>query len=237
MKQLQLYLDENKLLRCAGRIHNAPTTELAKFLYLLPSKHTLTNMTVMETHKHLDHVGASYTTTALLRMFWIPSIRQQVKKLLHRCVTCNKLTGKPYTAPDPPPFPTVREKQCKPFTIIGVDFTGALFVRERKGEERKVYICLFICTSTRAVHIEVVPDLTVESFLLAFRKLASLYNHHHQRCCLITCPPSLPLQMSSDNWVNPTRSKNPCNARTSLGNSFPNVPVVLGILGTIDWID
>ena len=118
-------------------------------------------------------------------MFWILSIHQQVKKLLRRCVTCNKLTGKPYTAPDPPPLPKVHVKQCRPFTITGVDFTGALFVREGRGEERKVYICLFAYASTRAVYIEVVPDLTAESFLLAFRKFSSRK--------------SLPSKMLSDN--------------------------------------
>ena len=56
--------------------------------------------------------------------------------------------------------------------MCGVDFTGALYVRE--GEtERKIYICLFTCATTRAVHLEIVLDMTVESFMLAFRKFTS----------------------------------------------------------------
>ena len=58
-----------------------------------------------------------------------------------------------------------------PFEVTGIDFTGALFVR---GEhEHKVYICLFTCAVTRAVHLEVVTDLTVECFLQAFRRFSS----------------------------------------------------------------
>ena len=33
----------------------------------------------------------------------------------------------------------------------------------------KAYICLFTCASTRAIHLEVVTSLTVESFIRAFR--------------------------------------------------------------------
>ena len=64
-----------------------------------------------------------------------------------------------------------------------IDFTGALYVKER--EETKVYICLFSCAVTRAVHLEVVIDLTVETFLLAFRRFCSRK--------------SLPQKMISDN--------------------------------------
>ena len=41
------------------------------------------------------------------------------------------------------------------------------------GMESKVYICLFTCATTRAVHLETVTDLTTETFLLALRKFAS----------------------------------------------------------------
>ena len=36
MRQLRLFLDENGFIRCGGRIHNAPLSQLAKFPYLLP---------------------------------------------------------------------------------------------------------------------------------------------------------------------------------------------------------
>ena len=65
-----------------------------------------------------------------------------------------------------------------------MDFTGALFVKEGV-QEKKVYICLFTCATTRAVHLDVVSDLTVETFLLAFRRFASRK--------------SLPREMISDN--------------------------------------
>ena len=59
-----------------------------------------------------------------------------------------------------------------PFTVTGIDFTGALYIRAPEGEN-KVYICLFTCSSTRAVHLEVVTDLSEETFLQAFRRFSS----------------------------------------------------------------
>ena len=37
--QLRLFIDNDGLFRCGGRIHNTLLTQLAKFPYLLPPKH------------------------------------------------------------------------------------------------------------------------------------------------------------------------------------------------------
>ena len=80
--------------------------------------------------------------------------------------------GKVYSIPDPPPLLHARTREGKPFEVTGVDFTGALYVRNPEGES-KVYICLFTCGLTRAVHLEVVSDLNLETFLQAFRRFVS----------------------------------------------------------------
>ena len=85
------------------------------------------------------------------------------------CVICWKHSGKPCQIPDPPPLPQIRTCASTPFTITGIDFTGALYVWNNHTEE-KVYICLFTCATSYPIHLEVVTDLTVETFLLAFRR-------------------------------------------------------------------
>ncbi|XP_065920288.1 uncharacterized protein [Dysidea avara] len=84
----------------------------------------------------------------------------------------NKLCGSHYKAPNPPPLPKHRVQMMEPFTVTGIDFTGALYIRAPEGEN-KVYVCLFTCASTRAVHLEVVTDLSEETFLQAFRRFSS----------------------------------------------------------------
>ena len=110
--------------------------------------------------------------TAIRQCYWIPSARQVIRKLLRYCVICRKVQGKPYQTPDPPPLIKERTQNSQPFEFTGVDFTGALYVRDR-GDEIKVYVCLFTCAVSRAVHLEIVTDLTVETFLQAFRRFSS----------------------------------------------------------------
>ena len=66
-------------------------------------------------------------------------------------------------------YPSHEHSVLKPFSVAAVDFTGAFFVCSPVGEQ-KAYICLFTCANTRAVHSEVVTDLTVENFIQTFRR-------------------------------------------------------------------
>ena len=184
VRQLCLFLDAKGFLRCGGRIHNAPLNETTRFPYLLPSKHPLSQLIILNIHVSLYHSGIGVTITALRQIYWIPSARQYIKSLLRKCVICLRATGKPFPAPDPAPLPQSRMQDVHPFTYTGVDFTGALYVKDG-SQEVKVYLCLFTCATTRAIHLEIVQDLTAETFLLAFRKFAGRR--------------SLPRMMISDN--------------------------------------
>ncbi|XP_063931818.1 uncharacterized protein LOC135143809 [Zophobas morio] len=54
-----------------------------------------------------------------------------------------------------------RLQPVRPFYISGVDYAGPFLIEE--GKTRK--IALFICFSTKAIHLELVGDLTSDSFL------------------------------------------------------------------------
>ena len=60
-----------------------------------------------------------------------------------------------------------------PFGTIGVDHTGHFYARDAQGQHIKLYICLFVCSTTRAVHLEVADNLTTKSFILCLRRLAA----------------------------------------------------------------
>ena len=56
------------------------------------------------------------------------------------------------------------------FTHVSIDFAGPLYVKDMSLNQSKVYVCLFTCCSTRAVHLELTNLLSAESFLLTFRR-------------------------------------------------------------------
>ena len=71
------------------------------------------------------------------------------------------------------PLPAVRVTPDVPFKNSGVDYAGPvsiLFSKGRGAKSSKGYFAIFICMITRAVHIEIVTDLTSTAFLAAFAR-------------------------------------------------------------------
>ncbi|XP_029673482.1 uncharacterized protein LOC115241712 [Formica exsecta] len=73
-------------------------------------------------------------------------------------------------------LPRKRVTPARPFLHTGVDYAGLILLRTTKGRGHRAYkafISVFICLSTRAVHLEVVSDYTAEAFLAALRHFTS----------------------------------------------------------------
>lgn len=71
-------------------------------------------------------------------------------------------------------MPEFRIKEDPAFTYTGVDFAGPLFVRGRSSKgQGKVWICLFTCLVTRAIHLDIVSDLSTETFIWCLKQFAA----------------------------------------------------------------
>ena len=90
-------------------------------------------------------------------------------------MTCRKLEGPSYKAVPPPPLPEFRVTESPPFAYSGVDFAGPLYIKQGdlSDSSSKVWIALFTCCVTRAVHLELVPDLTAQTFLRSFKRFTA----------------------------------------------------------------
>nr|XP_012234877.1 PREDICTED: uncharacterized protein LOC105679424 [Linepithema humile] len=64
----------------------------------------------------------------------------------------------------------------RPFEKCGVDYAGPMYYKEgqRKNSRLvKCFISIFVCFAAKAVHIELVGDLTTETFLNALKRFIS----------------------------------------------------------------
>ena len=177
------------VIRSRGRLQHSQMAVDTKYPILMASKDLVTVLFIQRTHKYNLHGGVQETLASIRQQFWIPKGRQAVRNVLRRCVTCRKVEGKPCNYPGPPSLPLHRVVLNRPFETVGVDYSGPIVITKTEdGEPRKVYICLFTCTSTRAVHLDVALDMTAESFLLIFHRFCGTW--------------SIPKQIISDNGSN-----------------------------------
>ncbi len=167
-----LYTDEKGIWRCKGRLEKANIPQSSKHPILVDKDHYFASLIVYESHRRVMHNGVKETLTDIRSQYWIVRGRQFVRKLIGKCTICRRFEGKPYQAPPTPPLPDFRLREAPPFTAIGIDYLGPLFVRTRDKSE-KVWICLYTCCVTRAVHLDVVPDLTTEGFIRSFRRFTA----------------------------------------------------------------
>ena len=89
------------------------------------------------------------------RQYWIPRGHQTVSKIIHDCLRC-KIKRRSTLTPIMTDHPTGRLQHGMPaFTHTGIDYFGPFEVAilRRRVKRRLV---LFVCLTTRAVHLGVV---------------------------------------------------------------------------------
>ncbi|XP_014221903.1 uncharacterized protein LOC106649141 [Trichogramma pretiosum] len=177
---LNPFIDEYGLLRVGGRLQNATIEEEHRHPILLPSYHHVTDIIIRNYHLRLHHAGIQTTLTNIRHRFWLLDGKNQVRKIIRRCVTCIRhhpvpIQGKMGN------LPSSRVREAYAFEHTGVDYFGPIFMKEKKCRNRtrvKAYGCVFICMATKAVHIEIVSDLTPDGFLGALRRFIENITWH-----------------------------------------------------------
>ena len=91
------------------------------------------------------------------------------------CGICRRLSARP----QPPMMGQLPKERITPdivFEHVGVDYAGPVRVklgRVRKPTLVKAYVCVFVSLSTKAVHLELVSDLTTDAFIACLRRFIS----------------------------------------------------------------
>jgi hypothetical protein len=164
------------LLRVGGRLENSNLTFDHKHPFLLPRKDHVVNLIIDYTHRKNCHAGEKHLLSLLRLRYWILSARIIVRSRVQSCVPCFKARPKGITPPTMANLPECRLQISKAFAHTGVDLCGPLnvtMVRKRGAKSLKMYVCVFICLTTRGTHVEICSDLSSETFLNALKRFIS----------------------------------------------------------------
>lgn len=172
----------SKILRVGGRLKNSNFSYPKKYPAILPSNHHLTILIARQEHLRLLHCGQQQLLATIRERFWPLSGRNLVRKIVHECVRCFKLSAKTQQHLMGN-LPAQRVTPARPFYVCGADYAGPFLLRDRKTrnfKEIKAYISLFVCFATKAIHLEVVTDLTSDCFLASLRRFISRRGKPHE---------------------------------------------------------
>ncbi|GFW28521.1 integrase catalytic domain-containing protein [Trichonephila clavipes] len=166
------FKNKDGVLRVGGRLCNSDLNFECKFPVILPCNHKLTNLIVEYFHLKYFHLGPQALLYQVRQRFWPLKGRNVCRKIVHDCLVCFKV--KPITCEQiMGNLPKERVRENFPFDCSGIDFIGPFWIKsnkQRKSSLYKIYVSIFVCFVTKAVHFELVSDLTTQTFIASLKR-------------------------------------------------------------------
>ncbi|XP_063740237.1 uncharacterized protein LOC134864868 [Eleginops maclovinus] len=164
---------QDGLLRVGGRLRMSSASLELKHPVILPREGIVTQLILDHCHKKTQHQGRGQTLNELrANGYWILGASKIVAKHIKYCVTCRKVRGsaEQQRMAD---LPSDRVDPSPPFSYTGIDCFGPFYTKQGRKEFKR-YGLLITCLSSRAIHIEMLEDLSTDAFLNALRCFIAL---------------------------------------------------------------
>ncbi|KAH7699829.1 Pao retrotransposon peptidase family protein, partial [Aphelenchoides avenae] len=178
-KQLQI-VEFHGLLYVKGRLDRSSLASTTITPLYLPRESILTDLIIYDYHRANLHAGVTTTLANVRVRYWFAHGRRTVANAIkRRCFECRKMTNPAYSIPPWPALPTTRTELSRPFSCVGIDFFGPVMLKPMNldgtpsKDLRKYYVCLFTCLSIRAVHCELMNDLSTAQFFHVFKRFTA----------------------------------------------------------------
>ncbi|XP_065090848.1 uncharacterized protein LOC135711822 [Ochlerotatus camptorhynchus] len=162
------------LLRVGGRLQHSNLRAETKNPIILPNRHPLTKQLIRTIHIEHLHLGQNGLIAAMRQRYWLLSARSTIRQVTRNCVRCFR-TNPNMSTQLMGNLPQPRINPAPPFAVTGVDYAGPFWIKMGNYRSRliKAYVAVFVCMVTKAVHLEVVSDLTSDAFLAALQRFIS----------------------------------------------------------------
>ncbi|KAH8315907.1 hypothetical protein KR074_001810, partial [Drosophila pseudoananassae] len=189
------FFDKFGLLRVDGRLKNSSLDFDSQHSIILPISHPVTLAIIVDFHERNLHTGPRALLAIIRSQYWPIGGRKTVTKAIHKCIRCFRTKPRlmEHIMAD---LPEQRVSGSQVFGVTGVDFCVPFYYKPevRNKAPVKCYVSIFICFATKAVHLELVRDLSTMSFLQALKRFI--------------CTRRRPQHIWSDNATNFVGAKN-----------------------------
>ena len=166
--QLNLYLDEDKIVRVQSKFERWADHNKYPHPVLLSKESNLTCIIIQEIHVRKSHAGCYSVLNDLRRKFYVPHHFSVTKRVLKRCTTCRRVNARPIRITQN----CFREFRVSPpnipFRFIYVDHFGPYFVKIN-GTKQKVWVLCISCLWCRGINLKLCTDLSVSQYLRALQ--------------------------------------------------------------------
>ncbi|XP_030611515.1 uncharacterized protein LOC115798709 isoform X1 [Archocentrus centrarchus] len=182
LHKLNPFLDEQGVLRVGGRLTHSSLHPHVKHPAILPKENHLSTLLIKHYHERVQHQGRGMTVNELrANGVWILGCSKAVSSHIYNCTRCRKYrrSTEEQRMAD---LPQERAELTPPFTYCGMDCFGPIYIKEGR-KELKRYGLLLTCMCSRAIHIEMLNDLTTDALINALRSFIALRGSVRQLRC------------------------------------------------------
>ena len=137
LSRFEVSLDSDRLLRVSGRVRQLETSSIPKSLIPLSLSFTLTQLFISYFHIMCSHSGVSTLLSVIADKYYVPRLRNYLKKLSRECAVCRKAYARPLTL-RMGFLPAVRKTPAPLFANTGMDFARPFHIRQ--GHNRRPVI-------------------------------------------------------------------------------------------------
>ena len=166
-------MDLHGLIRVGGRLQNAPLNFDLKHQIILPKDHPFTRSLIRHFHLVNYHVGAQTLNAIIRRRYWIVKGKTTINSEIAKCIHCFSRNPKlQQQLMGHLPVHRIHANSTEAFVVTGVDCAGPFIATHgtRGRHTYKIYLVVFICLYTKAVHLDVITNLTTKGFLNVFKR-------------------------------------------------------------------
>ena len=168
ISQLNLFLDDNGIVRVQSKLRKLKSTYGEKCPVLLDKRSLISKSIIWDVHVDAGHSGIYKTLSLLRKEFWITNGFVVVKNILKSCIICRRLNNRTIKINQNAYRDFRVNPEAIPFRNICLDHCGPFFVKTGSANE-KVYVLVISCFWSRAVNLIVCRHIDKDSFLRALQ--------------------------------------------------------------------